>query len=179
MNRFRLLLLAVCLLPAISLAFDWENYNVEDYEEAGGMSFSVQGNSDGSIYGMSFEDATWLANTPIIGQFFLNAMWHDEIDANFGGIGMIFRIMPHWQIAPYIGGGASYNQLFGDSAETRDNVREDEKVESTWAAHAEGGVRVWLPGKIHFFEFYGRQTWSEVKAVGDYWTAGFGYGQNW
>ncbi len=170
----RLLVIALCLLPAALFA-----YNVEDWEEPGGMSFSVQGNAEGDIYGFSFEDATWLAKTPVIGQFFLNAMWHDEIDANFGGIGMIFRVMPHWLVAPYIGAGGSYNQLFGDSSETRDNVREDEKVESTWAGLAEGGVRISLPGMFHFFEFYARQTWSEVEAVGDYWTAGFGYGQNW
>jgi len=34
----------------------------------------------------------------------------------------------------------------------------------------------WLPSKL---QLYGRQTWSAAEAVGSYWTAGFGYGQNW
>lgn len=93
--------------------------------------------------------------------------------------GMIFRIMPHWQFAPYGGGGASYNQLFSGDSEEQGDLPDDEKVESTWAGHAEGGLRVWLPSKIHFFELYGRRTWSAAEAVGNYWTAGFGYGQNW
>lgn len=174
MSRPRLLLVALCLLPACSLA-----YNVEDYEEPGGMSFSIQGNSQDSIYGICAEDGTWLVGTPIIGQFFLNTLWHDKIDASFGGVGMIFRIMPHWQIAPYAGGGASYNQLFNSHSEEQGDVPEDEKITSTWAGHAEVGLRVWMPGKFHFFELYGRETWSVCEAVGNYWTAGFGYGQNW
>ena len=142
------------------------------------MSFSVQGGA-GGIYGICFEDATWLANTPVIGQFFLNTLRHDEIDATFAGIGMIFRIMPHWQIAPYAGGGASYNQYFGETDEKQGDVPEDEKIESTWAGHAEAGLRIWFPGKIQFIELYGRQSWSAVETVGNYWTAGFGYGQDW
>jgi hypothetical protein len=149
-SRSRLLSIALCLLPACSPA-----YNVEDYEEPGGMSFSIQGNSQDSICGISFEDATWLANTPLIGQFFLNTMWHDNIDATFGGVGMIFRIMPHWQLAPYVGGGASYNQLFSSDSEKQGDPPEDEKIKSTWAGHAEGGLRVWLRGKVHFVELYG------------------------
>ena len=172
MRRF--LVLVLCLLPAALPA-----YNVEDWEEPGGMSFSVQGNPDGGRYGISFEDATWLAKTPVIGQFFLNAMRHGDIDSSFGGIGMIFRVMPHWRVAPYIGAGASYNQLLDGNSETSESTPEDERVGSTWAGHAEGGVRIGLPGLFHFLEIYGRQTWSEVEAVGAYWTAGFGYGQNW
>jgi hypothetical protein len=172
-KRHPLLVIALCLLPACSFA-----YNVEDYEEPGGMSFSVQGNSQDSIYGISFEDGTWLANTPLIGQFFLNTIRHDNLDATFGGVGMIFRIMPHWQFAPYAGGGASYNYLFDSNSQEQNNLPEDERLESTWAGHAEVGLRVWMPGKVSFFELYGRQTWSAVEAVGDYWTAGFGYGQN-
>ena len=169
-----MLLLVLCLLPGRAFA-----YNVEDYEEEAGMSFSVQGNPQDSLYGFAFEDGTWLAGTPVLGQFFLNTVRHDRIDATFGGIGMIFRIMPHWTVAPYAGGGASYNQLFSSNSKEQDKLPEDERVKSTGAGHAEGGVRVWLPGRFHFLELYGRQTWSAVEAVGNYWTAGFGYGQNW
>ena len=143
------------------------------------MSFSVQGNPSDRICGFAFEDGTWLAGTPVMGQFFLNTLRHDRIDATFGGIGMIFRLMPHWQVAPYVGGGASFNQLFTSNSEKQDDLPDDEKIKSTWAGHAEGGVRISLPGGFHFFELYGRQSWSAVEAVGHYWTAGFGYGQNW
>ena len=172
-NRFCGAIIALCLLSVSSWAYD-----VEDYEEPGGMSFSLQGNSQDSIYGISFEDATWLVGTPIMGQFFLNTLWHDKIDASFGGVGMIFRIMPRWPMAPYVGGGASYNQLLNGNSEEQGTVPEDEKVESTWAGHAETGLRLNV-GLVGFFELYGRQTWSACEAVGDYWTLGLGYGQNW
>lgn len=174
MNRPCLLFFALCLWPVGVFA-----YNVEDYEEPGGMSFSVQGNGQQGVYGLAFEDGTWLADTPVLGQFFLNAVRHDPLDATFGGVGMIFRIMPHWQVAPYAGGGASYNNLFHEkSNEARDTSDTTSKVESHWAWHAEGGLRLWLPGNIHFFEFFGRQTWTTIDNRYNYWTAGFGYGQN-
>ena len=174
MNRRPLLLIALCLLAVSSSA-----YNVEDYEEAAGMSFSIYGNPHDSIYGIGFEDGTWLTGTPILGVFFVNTLRHDDLDATFGGAGMIFRIMPHWQFAPYAGGGASYNQLFSSNSKEQDKLPEDERIESTWAGHAEAGLRMCLPGGIHFFELYGRQTWSAAEAVGNYWTAGFAYGQSW
>ena len=174
MSRFILLVLAAGLASVRGFAYD-----VEDYEAPGGMSFSVQGSPQDSVYGICFEDATWLVNTPVIGQFFLNTLRHDRIDSTFGGVGMILRIMPHWRFAPYAGGGASYNYLFGSDEEDQNKLPEEERIESTWAGHAEGGVRVSLPGSIHFFEVYARQTWSAVEAVGNYWTLGFGYGQNW
>ncbi|MFH0953891.1 MAG: hypothetical protein V1873_06145 [Verrucomicrobiota bacterium] len=168
------LVLAAALLGAF--AFDAEYYEVD-----AGTGISVQANPEDNIYGLCVEDGTWLRDTPVFGKVFVTAFRNGPEDAWFGGIGMIFRLMPHGRLAPFVGVGASYNYPFGSGWHEDENEDEDEnesEPESYWGGHAEAGLRWWFAEKTHFIELYGQQTWRLESGDGDYWVAGLAYGQN-
>lgn len=175
-TKCRVTICVACVLAACAYAYAFE---AEDYEEEAGLCLRVQVNPADNVYGLSFEDGTWLVNTPVFGQFFLSTYRHGKADSYYGGIGMIFRIMPHWDVAPYVGAGASYNRPMGGSANT-DTPREDKPMaEAYWGGHAESGIRIWTAGRAHFFEVFGGYTLNSVNSRLDYWSAGIGYGQGW
>lgn len=170
---------AVVLFGGGAAALAFEGFEGEDYEEPAGICLRVQANPVDNVYGLSFEDGTWLINTPVFGQYFLSSYRHGEADSYFGAIGMIFRLMPHSDVAPYVGAGASYNRPWGGSSS--DNSPQDDKpmAESYWGVHSEGGVRIWTSGRAHFFELFGGHTLNTSESRLSYWSVGFAYGQGW
>lgn len=174
----RRLATAASLLIAVQAAA----FDAEYYEIPAGMSFSIQVNPKDDVYGLNVEDATWLTDTPVLGQLFLSLLSNGIEDAWYAGIGMMFRLMPHSELAPFVGAGASYNQLVGDRSEDDDWMDEtsesDSKAESYWGGHAEAGLRFWFAGQTEYIELYGRQTWTSENGDHDYWVAGLSYGQN-
>ena len=168
----------VFLLSAFVVrAFD--DFDPSFYEEEAGLLFSVQANPGDGIYGVEFADGTWLVNTPIFGCLLANAFSNSRDDASHCGVGMIFRIMPHTDFAPFIGAGLTYNGFFAnDDEETVATDEEDQPKDSFWAGHAEAGIRIWFSGREQFIEILARQTWNLDMEDMDYWTGGFGFGQN-
>ncbi len=139
----------------------------ELYEEDAGLSFSFQMNPVESIYGVAFEQGTWLVNTPVFGQYFLTTFYSGPEEALYGGVGLILRLMPHWNLAPFAGAGASFNY----SGWTMD-------ADNYFGGHAEGGFRLWFGDRMHFLELLGRQTFSSINRDHDYWIVSLGYGQD-
>lgn len=166
------LLLGMISIPARA------DFDAELYEEEAGLLFAVHVNPGDEIYGAEFADGTWLVNTPIFGALVVNAFANGRDDASHCGVGMIFRIMPHTDIAPFVGAGLTYNVLFTDDEEELDTSDEEESDDSFWGGHAEAGLRIWTSGREQFFEAFARQTWNLDIEDADYWTGGVAFGQN-
>ena len=177
MKRLSVILFLALSAGAVS-AFD--DFDPSLYEEEAGLLFNVQVNPGDEVYGIEFSDGTWLVNTPIFGALVLNGFVNEGYDATQGGIGMIFRLMPHSDIAPFVGAGLTWNALFrDDDAEAGDGEAESEDDDDAfWGGHAEAGVRVWFAGREQFIEVFARQTWNLDIEDSDYWVGGFGFGQN-
>jgi hypothetical protein len=153
-------------------AQDW--FRGEDYEEEAGPSFAMHMNTSDNVYGIAFGHATWLRGAPVLGDYFLGLFPNRIEDSWYGSVGMTIRLMPRWTVAPFAGGGGSYNQSLSKSATERDVwSREEEKLvdrgHSYWAGHVEAGVRIWLPPPVTLFELCARQTWSSLPGERDYW----------
>lgn len=165
-RRFSVVLSALIALSAASVfAFDGE-----DYEEDAGQCFSIHMHPGDDIYSFNAEDGTWLLNTPVFGQLFISLLSSRPEDAVYGGVGMMFRLMPHTDYAPFIGiGGSGYYPFSGD-----DNTG------GFWGTHAEAGIRAWIRERQNFVELLGRHTWRSEKAGDEadkYWQLGLGFGQ--
>jgi hypothetical protein len=169
---------------AVALVGGVQAYEREDYEEPAGQSASFQLNPVDQVYALNAEDGTWLANTPVFGQFFISFLWDGLEDNFFTGVGMMFRLMPHWDLAPFVGVGASYNHTLGESStNSASSASADEnsgtKTDYFWGLHAEGGLRYWFSSRQHFVELFARQTWNTAQNGQSYITGGIGYGQRW
>lgn len=178
MKRLSVILFLALSAGAVS-AFD--DFDPSLYEEEAGLLFNVQVNPGDEVYGIEFSDGTWLVDTPIFGALVLNGLVNEGYDAVQGGIGMIFRVMPHTKVAPFVGGGFTFNAVSRDEEEggaydpDGDGEEEDDVF---WAGHAEAGVRIWDAYREKFFELFVRQTWNLEWEDSDYWVGGFGFGQN-
>jgi hypothetical protein len=159
-----------------------QGFEREDYEEDAGSSFAVLLNSEDDIYGISFGSGTWLKGTPIFGDYFIRLFSNEIEDAYYSGLGMTFRLMPHWRIAPFIGAGGSYNHSFsGGSTETdMSGSTEAEELpsrgDSYWGGHTEVGLRLWVKNRLELFEIMGRYTWNSLEGDRDYWLVGISTG---
>lgn len=163
-------------------------YEREEYEEDAGASFQVIFNSEDDIYGIGFGAGTWLTGTPVFGDYFIGLFQSGLEDAWYSNIGMTLRIMPHWTVAPFVGGGGSYNHSF----ENGDNESDISTGSSTltyngetiipsrgdsyWGGHAEAGLRIWLPQPVQLIEVFGRYTWTSLQGEHDYWLVGISTG---
>jgi hypothetical protein len=163
---------------AVLLATGAGAFDAEYYEIPAGLSASVVANPSDDIYGLLVEDATWLRDTPLLGQLFFGVMHHDAGDAWYTLIGMMFRLMPHTAVAPFVGTGVSYNYLLSGEDEGEDEYEHDEGPESFWGGHAEGGVHFSFAEGTQFIELFARQTWNLEQDDRDFWLAGLSYGQN-
>jgi hypothetical protein len=97
-------------------------------------------------------------------------------EATLAGIGMVFRLMPHWQVAPFAGGGGGFDRLLSQSerVETSSEVR----LESFWYAQAEAGVRFWFSARTQYMEATVSQWWPDSKSVNADTFIGLTYGQS-
>lgn len=178
-------IMAVCLMmlagtaPAAGFDDDRE-FNREDYEEEAGDTFMFMLNPEQGVYGISWGDGRWLKGTPVFGDFAISLFSNDIEESLFSGVGMTFRIMPHWRVAPFVGAGGGYNYAissWGDDDVTGDSTREDH---SYWGGHVESGIRFWFRNRTGIFELMGRYTWSSREGdERDYWLVGISTAPGW
>ena len=88
-------------------------------------------------------------------------------------MGLTIRLMPRWQLAPFIGGGGSYNHSFSGSR-TSGTLELQAQGDSYYAGYAEGGLRWLTHDRRGYLELFGRQVSSSLSGDRDYWVAGLG-----
>ena len=171
--------IAVLALLGATAQADIYDFHGEDYEEPAGASFGVDFNPQDQVYGAEFGGGMWLKNTPVFGNYFVTLFNNGIEDAFYSGLGMTLRLMPHWSVAPFIGGGGSYNYSWS-SRPTDDpqpqNTELADRGASYWAYHTEAGVRLGLFSRIRLLEVSGRYTWSSLSGDRDYWLIGISTG---
>jgi hypothetical protein len=158
-----------------------DDYKREDYEEAAGATFMLQFNPSDRVYGMCFGDGTWLKNTPVFGDYGLDVLWNGIEGEWYAGVAMTMRLMPHWSAAPFVGVGGSYHYSSaggGTNASSGATAGEPEdRGNSYWAWHAEGGIRFWVPTRVRVVELMARYVMTNLGGDDrDYWIAGFATG---
>lgn len=124
-------------------ASDLLDFEGEDYETPAGALAFFECNPADSVYGLGFADQTWLKNAPILGDFFFTLFYNDLEEMTYLGFGLSLRLMPHWRVAPFVGGGGSLNLALADA---KSNTEADETEEadpgaSYGAGHVEAGVQ--------------------------------------
>jgi hypothetical protein len=174
---------AAVVVALLSIATPSRAFDPEPYEEPAGGSFAFLLNPDDQVYGISGGSGTWLRGTPIFGDYFISLFSNEIENAVYSGVGMTIRIMPHWQIAPFIGGGGSYNYSFSHGSTTDSSVTTTvttdewpDRGDSYWAAHAEAGVRVWFSNRLQLFEIMVRKNSTSLEGDRDYWLVGISTG---
>lgn len=176
----------VALLGAVAASAgigddDWDR---EKYEEDAGSSCSFLLNPQDGVYGIGLGAGTWIRGTPVFGDYFLSMFANGIEDAWYGGVGMTIRLMPHTRLAPFMGGGGSYNHSMkggGDDSgpgviDVPDSEGPSDRGDSYWAWHGEAGVRFWLSNRAGLIELMGRQTWTSLEGDRGYWLIGIGTG---
>jgi hypothetical protein len=159
------------MVPVARAAWDWDDLDGESLEEPGGAWFAFEFGPMDSVYGVTGGDSTWIVDTPIMGDFYATTFYNNEEKAIYVGAGLSLRLMPRWKVAPFVGGGGSFNlSAFKTEDEERIN-RDGKKVntgENYWAGHAESGVRFEVDSG--FYELMVRYTWSGSDLDdSDYW----------
>lgn len=135
-------------------------------EEPAGGGFGLVFNPEDNILGLTAGYGVWITGTPVFGDYFGNAFWSQTEKAFYVGGGMTIRVMPHWRVAPFFGGGGSYNQSL--TGEIDDDDLKDRGL-SFFGGHAEAGLRVRTGGKWKFVELCARHTWSALRGDHAYW----------
>ena len=162
---------ALLLAASTAGAYDWENYRVEDFEEPGGAASLFEASPGDGAYGVGIGDGTWLKGTPVFGDYSVSFLWNNIEDGLYGSVGMSLRLMPHWPVAPFVGGGGSYNPLVSSRSNDEARVTADgePRAASYWGGHAEAGIRFRHGGR--FYEILGRRVWtSSEREDAGYWT---------
>lgn len=158
-----------------------DDYNREDQEEDAGATFMVQINPPDDIYGFCFGSGTWLKGTPIFGDFGVDMLSNGKEDEWYAGVSMTIRIMPHWDVAPFIGAGGAYHRSANDNSTNSPKAvvagEPADRGDSYWGWHAEAGIRFWLPNRVRLVELMGRYVWTGLSGDDrDYWVAGIATG---
>lgn len=171
-----------CIIPA-AFVFLWTAgvapaFDREDYEEEAGSGFRAVLNTSDDIYGAAIGSGTWLKGCPVLGDYFLGIFHNGIEDALYSNVGLTLRLMPRWTIAPFIGGGGSYNHSLsgGDKDEATPSAAAVEehlsRGGSYWGGHVEAGLRIWTDNQWRFIEISSSYTWSSEDGDRDYWLAG-------
>ncbi len=167
------------LLLGLALIFGGSafGYDVRDYEEDAGISISIVREPSGDVYGGGFESGVWLVGTPVFGELFGHWLANRLQDGNYYSIGMTLRLKPRTPVAPFLGGGGSYNGLTSDRnrGSRADNSFRDPDS-SYWKGHAEAGVRLWYGSGAQFIEGGYRRHWTDSGRAFNYdwWFIEFG-----
>ena len=173
----------VCILGDATRAVAG-SFESDDYEEPAGASFAFLLNPDDQIYGIGGGSGLWLRGTPVFGDYFVSLFSSEIENAMYSGVGMTLRLMPHWRVAPFIGGGGSFNYSLSQGS-TTNNVTSPTSTEdeawpdrgtSYWAGHAEAGVRMWFNNRLQLLEFMLRYTATSHEGDRDYWLIGISTG---
>ncbi len=171
--------LFLLVLAGVVHAFD-----PDPYEESAGASFALHLNPDDQIYGIAVGSGTWITGTPVFGDYFVSLFSNEIENSMYSGVGMTLRIMPHWRVAPFVGGGGSYNYSLSQGSATNSTASvatadEDDLPDrgtSYWAGHAEAGVRVWFCNRLQLLELMLRYTSTSHDGDRDYWLIGISTG---
>jgi hypothetical protein len=157
-------------------AFDWDTFNGEDYEEPAGGGAGFELNPADRIYGLTLGSGTWLLHTPVFADYFLGFLYNGIEEGFYGQLGLTLRLMPHWRVAPFVGGGGTYDAIISrDAASETTSGAEPEKGNSYWGGHGEAGVRIAVGED--FYELLGRYTWSSSDIPDpNYGVVRIGYG---
>lgn len=172
-RRLRRAACVAALLPWIPASL--HALNPDDYEESADTTALFQFNPADGVYGVAVGPGIWLKNTPVMANYFATLFRNGIEESWYGGAGMTLRLMPHWRVAPFIGGGGSYNQTLSTRSDDAGKNWPDQG-ESYWGGHVEGGVRIWLPWRYRLLEIMGRETWPSFSGGRDYWLIGIGMG---
>lgn len=171
----RHLLAATAILAMLSTsALAWDDPSF--YEEPAGFGFNAVAGPD--VYGVSFEHGTYLIDTPLCGIFFLSPydIGNETVDTWYTAFGLTFRLMPHTDIAPFIGGGASYHFVMSNSDDDTVTYNNQLEPQSFWAAQVEAGLRWWVMDRDRYIEALGRAFSADSELDNSYWVVGIGYG---
>jgi len=173
------------LIAQVCYGFD-EDFDGRDWEEPAGVTCTALVSPEDGVYGVAFGEGVWLKHTPILGDFSISLFKNDNVGALLSGIGMTIRIMPRWKLAPFVGGGGSFNYSFSSSAGSQSGIPAETVVsvashagKSYWGGHAEAGIRLWLDSKIQLVEAFCRYTWSSDGPAADYLLVGVATGVGW
>lgn len=148
-------------------------YDVRDYEEPAGLSFGFDFNPADDIYGLHAGNGTRIPETWLVGEYFFSLFSNGIEEGFYGGFGLSLRLMPRRRVAPFIGGGGSYNQILSRSNDTATPL--NELAESYFDGMAETGVR--FNGTRYFYEAQVSYHWSSSdKENADYPLARIGMG---
>ncbi len=152
-------------------------YDVADYEEDAGISVAGLYDPGGDVYGGGFESGVWLKGAPIFGEIFGHWYVNKLQDGNYYSVGMTLRVMPRRIVAPFIGGGGSYNGLTSDR-DRRWSAHPDYRRpdRSYWKGHAEAGLRLWY-NQAQFIEGGYRYHWTATGNDFNYGWASIEFGQ--
>jgi hypothetical protein len=165
-----------------------DDFDGRAWEEPAGSTFAVLAGPEAGVYGVSFGQGMWLKGTPVFGNFCLSLFKNDNEDSLFSGIGMTIRIMPRWKLAPFIGGGGSFNYSWSSAtaADSLSGIPAEAVAEASsrsgksyWGGHVEAGARLRLDSRIRLVEAFGRHTWSSSGPEADYWLVGVSTGIDW
>lgn len=148
-------------------------YDPEDMEEPDGYTSHVLVNPKDDIYGLGSGHATWIKNMPIYGNYFVEFFQNGIEDATYGSMGLTIRLMPRWRIAPFIGGGGSYN-LSLSGRKVSGTLELKRQGDSYYAGYAMGGLRLLINERQGYVEVFGRQVSSSLSGDRDHWIAGLG-----
>lgn len=167
-------LTALIVLISINVA---SAYDVTDYEEDAGISIAGFYDPAGDVYGGGFESGVWLKGAPIFGELFGHWYANKLQDGNYYSVGMTLRLMPRWMVAPFIGGGGSYNGLTSDRDRRLSADPEYRRPDrSYWKGHAEAGLRMWY-GQAQFIEGGYRYHWTATGSEFNYGWVSLEFGQ--
>jgi len=182
-------LLAVCAVGVSGRARAFESeFDRAAYEEPGGLWFRVGwGGADG-VLDLTFGEGVWLAGTPVFGGLEASLSWRGEEETLYGGLGMTFRLLPHWGAAPFVGAGGAYwygltepepepreaGTGSGSSLPIETVIRERDSA--YWDGFAECGLRVHPAGRPYFVELVARYVFPSSRGDSPYWMTGFVFG---
>ncbi|MEI6971334.1 MAG: hypothetical protein WCL44_07415 [bacterium] len=173
--------------PGACQAFD-DDFDRESMEEPAGATCSLLAGPDAGVYGLSFGSGVWLKGLPVYGDLWMSLFQNDTEDSFYSGIGLTVRLMPRWKLAPFLGGGGSFNYDWasGYSTNGTSDIPAEAVAEaarrgggSYWGGHAECGLRLMLDSRPGLIEVFGRHTWSSSGAYADHWLIGLSTGVGW
>lgn len=182
------MLAALLLAERCTYGFD-DDFGGSTSEEPAGTSWAALVGPDAGVYGVSFSEGTRLKGTPIFGDLSISFFQNDSAESFFSSIGITIRVMPRWNLAPFVGAGGSFNyawssaRVSGASSSIPAQVIVQEAVRpesrSYWGGHAEAGARLTIESKVRMIEVFGRYTWSSSGLSGNYWLVGVSTGLGW
>lgn len=180
-HRSRILCAVLFLLATAARAGIMDlDFDPSVYEEPAGANWALLLNPADGFYGLTSGWGVWLRNTPVFADYRFDLFENGIEDAFYGGFGLTLRLMPHWRVAPFAGGGGSYNWSWSRTEDTGSTTIPPDRGESYGAGYVDAGVRIQVSSYLRFVELSGRYTWPSLEGPDrDYWLIAIGTGIGW